>query len=271
MSPYPEDKYGNPIYSKPYKEVVKNSKILTNNGYSESFNKPNLFYKKIPVGIFFADMRSSEVIPIWEDTRPLFYWQFNKEIPMWKRRRLIKKELIYLFKNGCKCRLSFYAPFRTEELEQISGYIDETEGIFEWPEGYCLYCDKDHQSDNVFCSEECHQKYIDSFKKECKVCKRKLEYDQEIGHHLNYADDITIIVCRTCHAKIHFSEEPEYTEFKHNDSKFKQEKKYKLVQCNNKCKGKTRVLISEYDKDKKYYCYKCKKSNSRRDGLFWEN
>ena len=99
MCPIPHDKYGRPIYSKPFAKIIKNSNILSKNGYSEAHNKPNLYYKKIPDGVFFADMRSSEIIPIWEDTRPLFYWNFNNDAPMWKRRRLIKQELVDLLEE----------------------------------------------------------------------------------------------------------------------------------------------------------------------------
>ena len=93
MCPIPQDKFGKPIYSKPFAEILKNGKILNKKGYSESYNKPNLFYKKTSDGLLFADMRSSDVVPIWEDTRPLFYWKFNSDVPHWKRRRIIKEEL----------------------------------------------------------------------------------------------------------------------------------------------------------------------------------
>jgi len=269
MSPSPIDKFGKPIYSKSFTEVVKNSKILNKKGYSESYKKPNLFYKKIKDGVFFADMRSTDVIPIWEDTRPMFYWNFNEEVPMWKRRRLIKRELVALFQEGCECRLSFYY-YDMEELRETSCYIDSSEGIYEWQDGYCLQCNRDIQSDDVFCSEKCHQGYEDTFKNECKICKRKLDWKEEIGHHIDYKEDITIIVCRSCHSKIHLSKDPEYMEYKPVNKRAKQEKKYKLVQCNG-CTGKTKILISEYAEDKEYYCSKCKKRNSKNYGIFWEN
>ena len=41
--------------------------------YMESQNKPNLFYKKINEKVIFADLRGTEVIPIWDDWRPMIY------------------------------------------------------------------------------------------------------------------------------------------------------------------------------------------------------
>lgn len=68
-----KDKFGNVIYSSKFSKLKENEKVLLANGYFESTNKLNLFYKKNPQGWFYADMRGTEEVPIWEDTRPLFY------------------------------------------------------------------------------------------------------------------------------------------------------------------------------------------------------
>jgi len=193
MAPIPIDKYGKPIYSKPFAKIVKNSVILEKNGYKESYRKPNLFYKKISEGMLFADMRSSDVIPIWQDTRPLFYWNFDYNTPNWKRRRLIKQELKTLHEKGCPSRLSFYAPFSSEELEGFSTYIDEESGIFEWHDGHCTHCNKDIKSDDPFCSDTCKTEYENSFKQECRICRKLMDWNEEVGHHLSYKDDIKYI------------------------------------------------------------------------------
>lgn len=263
MVPTPIDKYGKPIYSKPYAKIVKNSNILNKRGYIESSNKPNLFYKKIPEGMLFADMRSSDVIPIWEDTRPLFYWQFNDNVPMWKRRRIIKQELIDNYGVNCPCRLSFYAHYKTKELEEVSCYISEDEGIFEWHDGYCLFCHKDLESNNFFCNDKCKNDYEDSHKNECKLCEKKLNWDEEIGHHLNYGENVTITVCRSCHAKIHLSQDEEYADYQPVDKRPKKEKRYILPPCAGGCGKNAKVRMEEYDPDKAYSCYKCNQQANR--------
>ena len=136
----PIDKFGNEIYSKTYNRMLGYSRVLTRRGYFESTNKPNLFYKKDDDNnvIFFADMRGTEEVPIWEDSSPLFYAKFLNEIPQWKKKRLLEKE----FFEVAICRLSFY-----DECEP-DGWVFSEGG-----NGYCIICGKDFQSDGLYCSE----------------------------------------------------------------------------------------------------------------------
>lgn len=255
----PEDKFGRPIYPKVYQKLISNAEKLKKSGYKESFNKSNLFYKKIPEGCFFADMRSSDIVPIWTDTRPLFYRKWEKDIPHWKKRRLIKQELEHLYKIGCECRLSFYTPRSWIEFENSSTIIDE--GYYYWDDGFCEQCGKDFQDEGSFCSKECEEKHHLSMLNECTICGKKLEYDEEIHHHVDYKNDVTILVCRTCHAKIHHSTDEAYKQYKPiNKRPKKKKRKYVMVDC-NRCDGKTRIRIEDYDPAKKYICYKCRPKN----------
>src|SRR5690349_17966005 len=103
----PFDKFGRPIFPSRYVRLQENEMVLLSNGYFESKTSPNLFCRKLPQGCVYADMRGTKEVPIWADTRPLFYWNFDATIPMWKRRRTIKTELRKIFTAGCPCRLSF--------------------------------------------------------------------------------------------------------------------------------------------------------------------
>jgi len=69
----PEDKFGRRIYPKTFLILQKYGNILTELGWKESKNKPNLFYKEFDEIIVFADMRGTEIVPIWEDPCPLIY------------------------------------------------------------------------------------------------------------------------------------------------------------------------------------------------------
>ena len=81
------------------------------------------------------------------------------------------------------------------------------------------------------------------------------------NHHINYANDETILVCSQCHAKIHNSNDPKYTKCKPIDTRkdISDKRKYILVPCAGVCGRKTRVLKDEYDPEKAYSCYKCNK------------
>jgi len=211
----PVDKFGKPIYGEKFRRLQANGGILGAQGYFESAKKPNLFCKQIPQGWFYADMRGTEEVPIWSDTRPAFYWKFNASTPMWERRRLMKTELEKLFKSGCPLRLFFYA-HDSVELSDVSAFIDEENGVFDWDAGFCRSCSKDIQSDDPFCSSECKENYEDSLKETCELCGNKIEPEHKVRHHVSYSPEKVIVVHPGCHNKIHkTSEFPQTIERRH--------------------------------------------------------
>ena len=176
----PLDKFGNQIYPKTYNKMLGYARVLKAHGYTESLKKANLFYRKGAEGvfvIFFADMRGTDSVPIWEDPSPLLYAQFSDGMPGWKQRRLLEREY----------------------LELRTGRLSFNEG----GNGYCVVCGKDFQDEGLFCSKQCEEAYHDFWKIRCKVCGKELTWDQAVEHHLSYKEDKTITVCRSCHLKIH--------------------------------------------------------------------
>jgi hypothetical protein len=203
----PKDKYGNPIYPHIFKKLLHNAKVLESLGFMESKNKPNLFYKKIDEGLLFADMRSSEVVPIWQDTRPLFYWKFNDGVPKWKARRIVKRELTELGQNGCESRLSFEA-HSDPIFENVSSSISEESLVFDWPDGYCKLCGKDFQDDGNYCSEKCEKAHEETWKDHCAKCGKSLDFKSVLWHHISYVpEEKKIPLCRSCHLKVHKSKD----------------------------------------------------------------
>lgn len=200
----PIDKFGNKIYPSKFMKLKENEKVLLSLGYKESQDKPNLFYKIQSEFRFFADMRGTEEVPIWRDTRPLFYWKFNSNIPNWERMRHLKIELINLFNSGCPNRLSFHA-FNCEEFDETSAGIelDGENGIYIWDDGYCRFCGKDFKNEGSFCSSSCETKYEDTLKTSCEVCNKKIPFFKEIRHHVSYFPEKIIFVHASCHNKIH--------------------------------------------------------------------
>src|SRR2546426_6191787 len=170
----PVDKFGNPIFPGKYRRLQENGNVLLLNGYVESSSKPNLFWKVVPQGRLYADMRGTEEVPIWSDTSPLFYWNFNSTIPMWERRRVLKKELAKLFTDGCPCRLSFYA-YQCDEFQGVNVFIDEEQGFFDLDDGMCRFCNVDFRGEGTYCSDKCEAEYEFSLRSPCEVCGDKIE------------------------------------------------------------------------------------------------
>jgi len=200
-----EDKFGRRIYSNAlWQKLLSTGQKLTELGYKESRSKPNLFFMKNECGVFFADLRGTEIVPIWDDPRPLFYWNFSDDMPAWRCRRLIKEELIRLGSNDCKARLSFEA-YKDRVFEETSVFIAEDELIFNWSEGHCRNCGKDFQAEGEFCSKECEKEYEEKLKATCPVCGKKIDLLKEVKHHTRYSPEEMIFVHAGCHGKIHKS------------------------------------------------------------------
>lgn len=186
------DKFGHPIYEKTWRILLRQGRALLKCGYKESEKKPNLFYRVIKEGVFFADMRSSNIVPIWEDTDALFYWNiFDEALPVWEKRKIINDEMDVITMAGCPCRLS---------EEQID--LDLNGG-----EGECVVCGVKFNHDGLFCSDSCKAASAELYKTRCARCGKRLDFKTAIRHHLSYDPEKTIEVCRSCHLKIHRSKE----------------------------------------------------------------
>jgi hypothetical protein len=259
-----KDKFGNPIYESKFKILLKYSKILISKGYSESTKKPNLFYKKLPEGLFFADMRGTEEVPIWRDPSPLFYCKFNEDIPKWKRNRLKSEEFKDL--KSCNVRQSFYQD--EEILEEYYEIVDkfigsdlnfyfDSDDLIE--DGYCIFCNKDMQKEGLFCDDKCkkkfiwqkqkeHDEWIETQKETCELCKEKIGYQEEIEHHVSYFPEKKIILHKKCHNKIHkTNKHPELKPSKEDVKKFylKQKKEKICPTCKKPFKNNRKTYCNE--------------------------
>lgn len=238
------DKFGRPIYPHIFRILQRYGDLLSEKGYSESYHKPNLFYKRTESLIFFADMRGTKEIPIWEDPVPLFYCkEANDILENWLYNRLLKQEVLTLWNAGVPVRFSFEGtPFRG------STCINGEQRIIDVNDGFCRYCGKDMQKDGTFCSPKCEKTYDIEHCITCWLCDVSInswlhekyeEVKPEVEHHISYDPERTITICPSCHAKIHHSSE--YPHLKLNGTKPKG-RKYKLVPC-WRCRGRTRVPV----------------------------
>lgn len=120
----PIDKFGRKIYSKAFKQIEAIGKQLLLYGYTESRSKPNLFFCRYNIVVFYADLRGTEVIPIWEDPSAVMYWNWRSDKLSLKERQLaVLIELTRL--QGVPWRLLFYTQYDSEEAELVLSMAEQ--------------------------------------------------------------------------------------------------------------------------------------------------
>jgi hypothetical protein len=229
------DKFGRTIYPGVFSKMNEIGHELEGLGYSESFKKPNLFWKSFGKEFTaFADMRGTAMIPIWEDPTPLLYIQSKQNAPPWLCRKffhIVTKEL------GSQ-RIPYRESY--ELLVEGESHLDD-----EQPHGFCRWCGGELFSGSLFCDTQCENAFMEMEKKivsniekyrferskrsqarqvqelpTCEICGRRTISENDDGelekvlnwhfpktreHHSSYSPEITIIVCPSCHASIHNS------------------------------------------------------------------
>lgn len=258
------DKFGNKIYDRPWAALCRHGEALLKAGYRESSKSPNLFFRKSADGMYFADMRGTKEIPIWEDPVPLVYWRFGRTMPEWKQRRLAGEELERLNTLGVSPRVSY-----NEELFY--------EGA---DDGYCKECGKDFQAAGRYCSDVCAKKALRREAAKavnqapfCSICRQKIVGNSyvdmaavlgiklpgvRIRHHVSYGRDETVIVCESCHAKIHHSKDSALKAYLPEDARPKKPKSQPLVLCPLCQRNKIRPTSGA--------CRECKSKAKRQSG-----
>jgi predicted HNH restriction endonuclease len=251
-----EDKFGRRIYSKTFLILQKYGEMLADLGWKESQKKPNLFYKMLDGITVFADMRGTEIVPIWEDPCPLMYVTMEHED--WKRRRAVRYAAAELGSAGIPHRLSFY-----DEAEPDGLLFGDPE---ELPDGKCKLCGNEFDHDGLFCSETCEKtsSQLNSLRdkvrahageQKCAVCGKTLKWygKDYVLHHVDYRENKTIPVCRSCHPRIH-SHQKDYPDLAPSKPKTSTCERNKAPTCAvidgtiacTKCKAKF-VSLSDFE------------------------
>jgi hypothetical protein len=124
----PIDKFGRTLYPHVFRRLQETGRKLTTLGYAERPKKPNLFSCRYSQVTFYADMRGTREVAIWEDTRPLFYWFFKAPPPdMEVRQRMVKIEWVRLGSVGLRLPTIIEDEDTWEESSLILG-LREDEG-----------------------------------------------------------------------------------------------------------------------------------------------
>jgi len=273
-----------------YLEYLKS--LASDLGYKESKKKEGLFYKPLKDGVLFLDFRKLTVPSGRIELMPQFYsngvkeWIVNKEIQN-NKEKYLKFQPKNAIRNGdIESRLS-----------RFSGYCEDCGKDI--GEDYLVVDHKREYTKRKVC-KECFDKrikYVNLSKKlpnsiennidKCPLCGKigfKKYYRDKppgfIDHHTSYEPEKTMLVCETCHGKIHQKDgfhdelEPDITREKWE----KGNKKYKLIPCANpNCSHKKQLPVWKYKKDPEKYnnpenhtelCSRCenKKSIQIKDG-----
>lgn len=201
----PIDIKGRPIYPRVFVILQEHGRKLLESQWKESINKPNLFFKEFLGLAVFADMRGTGIVPIWDEPYPYLYVSGENE-PDWKKRRSMRYAIEDLDLMGVPHRFSFF-----EEMEPDGLFFgDEAER----PDGKCKMCGEEFDKDGLFCSEKCEKTHLQlelmrteirDSRIKCSICGKNLTtYSSDcVMHHIDYDEEKTIQVCRSCHRKIH--------------------------------------------------------------------
>jgi len=114
-----QNKDGRPIFSETtWRKLLETGKKLEALGYVELSHKQNLFSRKVDHGYIYADLRGTEIVPIWDDPIPLLYFfaRQGESVPEEEERTMLKDEFKRLRDADCRPRFSFYATSEPEGL-----------------------------------------------------------------------------------------------------------------------------------------------------------
>ena len=192
------------------KQYLLHRELLISNGYKESQKKPNLFYKKqLEDIIFFADMRETRFPRFFykilnkkclvEPDGCYSYIQTNEDGSYyffdidWRLTRRIYEEGVRLKKLGMEFTDDCFSLDITDEDYELR-YT-----------GYCLHCKKDLRDNREYCDSDCETQsdLQHGIKHHCKACKNIFNESEMIRHHLNYEKDEIVLVCKSCHTRLH--------------------------------------------------------------------
>lgn len=76
----PVDYRGRVLYDDVWDRVYFYGSQLLERGYVEAARKPNLFLLPYRAVTFFAGLRGTRDLAIWDDHRPLFWWQIDRTV-----------------------------------------------------------------------------------------------------------------------------------------------------------------------------------------------
>ena len=229
------DRYGRKVFPFVVKQLKGIGQRLETLGFSESKNKPFLWSRKLGTygGVgdvkLYADLRGTDVVPIWEDICPLVYVFFNREYSYdwddssekmtWHKyeglgntpsrtKEIIEKVAVdWLELNGISARQS-----TIHMMEHVVDSMIEFEGS---PAYRLLEDYKKELSERIHVEEASYKEMVADFDeylasvkefikpdywKACRICRAQ---DMLHAHHISYEPEVVIPLCPKCHKQVH--------------------------------------------------------------------
>ena len=246
-----DDRFGRYVSTKVARRINWISNELKSLGFIESKKKPNLFFLKLHKNkevndvTIFADMRGSEIVPIFEETCPLIWSTFDRNF----RLESLSKDKNDAFKLHVEEDYKWsewngygISPQETDEYFcQLIMHILKLRGIpsrmtydvfsvssNNWEEYLGTLAEKESRAMREY--NDYSKKFMIEVEKyspkklwqKCRICgvdgmskysspESVLEWQDSKSklemHHVSYIPEIVIPVCKKCHTKIHHSDE----------------------------------------------------------------
>ena len=106
------DSQGHNMWGRVKRTVQRNARVLMERGFAQSRKKPWLFYYRVPGGTIFAQLSSTDVIPIWECQEPMIFESYSQpplDVSDALLRDAIRRVTLYVLnQTEAGARVSFY-------------------------------------------------------------------------------------------------------------------------------------------------------------------
>ena len=222
-------------------------------GFRESKKKQHLYYLRIhkndKIGdvTVFADMRGSEVVPIFDETCPMIYCSFDRSFRLeslerneWSFKLHNEEKLVWsewngygispretdeyfsylvmhiLDLRGIPSRRTYdVASVQADDFEEYVGTLAEKESVAmrEYNSYFSKFMKQVEEFSPKRLWKKCRLCGVDGISKHSSPSS-VLEWYENEGklemHHVSYIPEVVIPVCKKCHVKIHHSGEYEH-------------------------------------------------------------
>jgi len=114
----PVDKFGNELFPHVFRKLQAAGRQLEQYGYKET-NANLLFAKSYRIVHFYADMRGTSEVPIWQDPRPMVYWFFRDPVSEEMRARVVAIELHRIIRVPIRLAIASMDPDSFSDIQLL--------------------------------------------------------------------------------------------------------------------------------------------------------
>ena len=245
-----KDRFGRHVSSSVRRRVKQIGQQLSRIGFIESKKKPDLYFLKVHPNsdagdvMVFADLRGTEVIPIFEETCPLIWANFDRSFRLESLKKSFDSEILHYDDEMVWSKWDGFgiSPGDTEDYFcHLVMHLLELRGIDSrrTHDVFSVMVQEHNEFEETTAAKLResiveYNKYLESYQgevrqhsrsilwKQCRLCganglsesstHQSIQEWKENGvklemHHVSYIPEVVIPVCKKCHMKIHHSDE----------------------------------------------------------------